>query len=175
MKDLALPKSPSPFKSAPDFASERLVQTYKIWRELAADRFAPTRKEIAPTRFKFVLGTMFLIDVVEGGDDFRLSLAGDTVIRFLGSEFKPGKLLSEVSRSLFQERSFLFFRRCVETKAPVGLGPVRTLHDEHNYFDIEAIILPLSDDERIVTGILGAIHLSPIATSELSYRAFKQL
>jgi hypothetical protein len=175
MKNLGLPKAPSPFKGAADLANERLIQTHRVWKELAAVRFAPTRKEIAPSQFKFVLTTMFLIDVVEGGADFRLSLAGDTVIRFLGSEFRPGKLLTAITRSPFQERSLLFFRRCVETKSPVGLGPVRTLHDEHNYFDNEAIILPLSDDERTVTGILGAIHLTPVTSFDGSDRVFKHL
>jgi len=171
MKNLGLPPSPSPFKQAPDLVNERLVQTHRVWRELACARFAPERREIAPAPFKFVLSNMFMVEVVEHGADFRLALAGDTVNRFLGFEFKPGKLLSEVSRSPFQERSLLFFRRCVETRAPVGLGPVRTLHDQRSYFDNEAIILPLSDDGRTVTGILGAIHLSPATVGAISESA----
>ena len=117
---------------------------------------------------------MFLIDVVEGGSDYRLALAGDTVIRFLGSEFKPGKLLSQVSPSPFRERSFRLFQRCVETKVPVGLGPVRTLHAEHSYFDNEAVILPLSDDGQTVTGILGVIHLSTALSGEIPKSVFKR-
>ena len=160
MKDLTLPASPSPFKPATDLVNDHLIKAHKVWQELADRRFAPTRKEIVPSRFKFALSTLFLVDVVDGGADFRLSLAGETVIRFLGSEFKPGKLLTQVSPSPFRERSCRFFQRCVETKAPVGLGPVRTLHVEHSYFYNEAIVLPLSDDGQSVTGILGVIHLS---------------
>ena len=166
MKDLTLPASPSPFKSAADLVNKHLVEAHRVWKELADRRFAPTRKEIAPARFKFTLSTMFLVDVVEGGVDFRLSLAGDTVIRFLGSEFKTGKLLTHVSPSPFRDRSFRLFLRCVETKAPVGLGPVRTLHAEHSYFDNEAVILPLSDDGQMVTGILGVIHLSAAVSGD---------
>lgn len=161
MKDLHLPEAPSPFKVPQELVDARLIQTFKTWRELSRARFAPTRKEIAPARFKSVLSSMFVIEVVDAGADFRLVLAGDTVIRFLGSEFKPGTVLSAVSPSPFRERSFRLFRECVESRAPVGLGPVRTLHDEHNYFDNEAVVLPLSDDGVSVTGILGAICLTP--------------
>jgi hypothetical protein len=173
VKNLDLPPSPSPFKQAADLENERLIRTHQVWRELAGGWFAPTRKAIAPARFKFVLSNTFLVEVVGGGADFRLSLSGDTVTRFLGSEFKPGKLLSEVSPSPFRERSVRFFQRCVETRAPVGLGPVRTLHDQRSYFDNEAIILPLSDDGRAVTGILGAIHLTPHTVGSVSSSALK--
>ena len=152
---------------AADLVNKNLIEAWRVWQELAGLRFAPMRKEVAPARFKFALSTMFLVDVVDGGADFRLSLAGDTVIRFLGSEFKTGKLLTHVSPSPFRDRSFRFFQRCVETKAPVVLGPVRTLHAEHSYFDNEAIILPLSDDSQTVTGILRVIHLSTAVSGDV--------
>lgn len=161
MKDLALPDQPSPFKTASGLVSERLTQVHQIWREIAGGRFAPARREIAPARFKTALSNLFLIEVVDAADDFRLALAGDTVTRFLGSEYKIGKLLSEVSPSPFRERSFRFFREVVTSRAPVGLGPVRTLHENHGYFDNEAIVLPLSDDGVAVTGLIGVIHLTP--------------
>lgn len=161
MKNLEVPPAPAPFKPPSELINERLIQAYQAWRELAGTRLAPARSEIAPARFKAVLSTMFLIDVVESGVDFRLALAGDTVIRFLGSEFKVGKLLSEVGPSPFRERSFRLFRQCVDTRASVGLGPVRTLHDERNYFDNEAIVLPLSDNGSSVTELMGVIALTP--------------
>jgi hypothetical protein len=160
MKDLGLPPAPSRFKPASELVNERLVDIYRTWRGLAGTRFAPARKDIAPARFKTALSNLFLVDVLNDGDDFRLALAGDTVIRFLGSEYKVGKLLSEVSPSPFHERSFRFFKRVVEEKAPVALGPVRTLHEQHGYFDNEAIVLPLSDAGQSVTGLMGVIHLS---------------
>jgi hypothetical protein len=166
MKDLGLPPTPSPFKAASQLVSERLVEVYRTWCELAGARIAPARRDIAPARFKTALSNLFLVDVIDAGTDFRLALAGDTVTRFLGSEYKVGKRLSEVTPSPFQERSFRFFRRVVESKAPVALGPVRTLHDQHGYFDNEAIVMPLSDASASVTGLMGVIHLSQ-ATLEL--------
>ncbi len=170
MKDLDLPSDPSPFKPAYALVSERLRETYRIWRDLAGARFAPGRKDIAPARFKSLLSNLFLVDVVDHGADFRLALAGDTVVRFLGSEFTIGKLLSDVAPSPFRERTLRFFRRVVEDKTPVGLGPVRTLHEKHGYFDNEAVVLPLSDDGQSVTGLMGVIHLSlaAFATAQAS-------
>jgi hypothetical protein len=139
------------------------MEAYRIWHEMAGERFAPARREVAPARFKSMLSHMFLVEVMDNGSDFRLALSGDTVTRFLGSEYTPGKLLSMVSPSPFQKRSFRFFQCCVEQKAPVGLGPVRTLHDERRFFDNEAILLPLSDDGSRVTAMLGVINLMPAA------------
>lgn len=161
MKNLGLPDKPSPFKPASELIDERLKRAYETWRELAGARFAPTRVEIAPSRFKSVLSDLFLVEVIDDGADFRLALAGETVIRFLGSEFHVGKLLTQVSKSPFQVRSFHLFQKCVETKAPVALGPVRTLHDQRSYFDNEAVVLPLSNSGVAVTGLMGVIRLSP--------------
>jgi len=160
MKDLDLPPAPTPFKPAFRLENPRLVEVYRTWRDLAGTRLAPARKDIAPAKFKEVLSNLFLVDVVDNGADFRLALAGDTVVRFLGSEYTVGKLLSEVSPSPFQERSFVFFKRVVEDRVPVALGPVRTLHEQHGYFDNEAVVVPLSEDGASVAGLMGAIHLT---------------
>ena len=161
MRNLGLPPNPSPFKPAAGLIAAPLIEAHRTWREIAGQRFAPERREILPARFKRMLSNLFLVEVVGEGADFRLALSGDTVSRFLGSEYKTGKLLGEVFPSPFQQRSFRLFQKCVETKAPVGLGPVRTLHEERSFFDNEAIILPLSDDGATVTGLMGVIHLTP--------------
>ena len=161
MKNLDLPPRPAPFKHAYELIAPPLIAAHRIWSDIAGARFAPSRKEIQPAPFKAMLSNLFLVEVVGDGADFRLALSGDTVARFLGSEYKPGKLLGEVEPSPFQQRSFRLFRQCVENKAPVGLGPVRTLHDQRSFFDNEAIVLPLSDDGATVTGLMGVIHLTP--------------
>src|SRR5580765_6023285 len=103
MKNLGVPPDPAPYKPLSQLIAPKLVDAHRIWRDIAGARFAPLRKDIAPARFKPMLTNLFLVEVV-GGADFRLALAGDTVIRFLGSEYIPGKLLSEVSPSPFRER-----------------------------------------------------------------------
>jgi hypothetical protein len=153
--------TPTLFKSTVELSAASLVRIHRSWRQIANARFAPARKEIAPAFFKQDLDWIFLIEVVGGGSDFRLGLAGERVVRFLGSEFEPGKLLSRIPSSPFNERSALVFRRCVTTMAPVALGPMRTLHGDRDFFDIEIVVLPLSDDAVSVTGLMGGVHLSP--------------
>src|SRR5579862_7360230 len=110
MKNLKPPVTATAFKAASELLAEPLINTYRTWQEIAGSRFAPARREIVPARFKSQLDSIFLVEVVDQGSDFRLGLAGDKVIRFLGSEFKVGKLLSEIASSPFQERSVLLFR-----------------------------------------------------------------
>src|SRR4051812_45173064 len=112
MKNLGLPPDPAAFKAPSELIAATLIDAHRTWRDIAGPRFAPPRKEIQPARFKAMLTSLFLVEIVVG--DFRLALAGDTVTRFLGSEYKPGKFLSEVDPSPFRQRTLRFFQHCVQ-------------------------------------------------------------
>src|SRR5204862_7547764 len=75
MKNLALPPDPSPFKPAAQLVAPKLVEAHQTWRDIAGARFAPQRREIAPARFKPALSNLFLVEVVNKRDDFRLALS----------------------------------------------------------------------------------------------------
>ena len=49
---------------------------------------------------KGVLASTFIIDVVDGGQDFRFRFAGDRIIQFMGRRF-AGILLSELTGTFF--------------------------------------------------------------------------
>ena len=162
MRNLSLETTPPTLKSPEALVSNELAGAYRAWLRLANGRFAPARREISPKHLKPVLATAFLLDVIDGGADFRLSLGGDRILRFLLDRLSPGMLLSRVSGSLFHERATRMMKYCVDTMLPVAAGPSQASLEGREFLSTEVLVLPLSDDGELVTSVLGAIHIGPL-------------
>lgn len=68
------------FKSADQLVSERLVGVLDAWKRAADARMGPKREEITPSLLRTALPWIWMIDVVDGGKDFRFRIAGERVI-----------------------------------------------------------------------------------------------
>ena len=165
MQNIHLDSIPPRLKSPEELESEELRAAHTAWRNLAGGRWAPSRKEIGPSMFRSVLGEIFLMEVIDGGADFRFALGGDKIIRFLHSRLSTGTLLSSLSGSLFLERALRVFRQCIATKQPVAAGPSPAALAGRELMSLEALVLPLSEDDA-VTSLIGAIHVAPTALAE---------
>jgi len=161
MPNLGLEISPPPLKSPDALISAPLKEAYRAWRTLANGRFAPTRREISPRSFKPVLTTVFLLDVIDEGNDFRFALGGDKILRFLMNRLEPGMKLSEIAGSEFHARALRLMKHCVATMAPVAAGPSQAALEGREFLSLEVLVLPLSDDGESVTSMIGAIHIGP--------------
>jgi hypothetical protein len=166
MPNAALETTPPRLKSPDALVNRELADAYRAWLKVANGRFAPTRREVSPKNMKPVLATAFLLDVIDGGADFRLSLGGDKILRFLMNRLSPGMRLSEVAGTLFHERALRMMRYCVDTMLPVAAGPSQAALEGREFFSTEVLVLPLSDDGETVTSLLGAIHLAPLKPVE---------
>src|SRR5262244_651403 len=102
-------------KPLQQLASGPLAGSYQAWRVLCGDRFAPSRKEVDPARFKPVLGSIFVMDVVDDGADFRFVLGGERVVEMMGQRLR-GKLLSAQPRTPFFQGMASLYLRCVRAK-----------------------------------------------------------
>jgi hypothetical protein len=143
--------------------SEKLRLTYEVWQDLRGDRIGPKRDEIAPARLRAVLSSAYTIDVVDGGKDFRFRFAGERIIQFMGRRY-AGTLLSEKHGSVFFDNMARMFTRCVTTIQPVSAGPVQASLQGKEFLEIEALVLPLSDDGLTVTGLFGAFDSWQLGT-----------
>jgi len=135
--------------------SEKLRTTYDVWRELRGDRVGPKRDEIAPARLRAVLPWTFTIDVVDAGADFRFRFAGDRIIQFMGRRY-AGSLLSEHGNSPFFDRMRAMYAGCVAAKAPIASGVRQASLPGKEFLEIEALVLPLSEDGVNITALFGA-------------------
>jgi hypothetical protein len=147
-------------KSPDALVSAHLVTVHEAWKQAAAGRFAPKREEITPAPMKSALPWIWMIDVVDGGSDFRFRIAGDRVIQFLGRRY-AGHLLSEFHDQPFFQRMRAIMELCVSRKQPFAAGPVRSNLRGKEFLEMEVVVLPLSEDGRNVTGICGAMDVRP--------------
>lgn len=150
---------------ADSLSSERLQRLFEYWTQLRGTRFAPARSELNPADMKDQLGWVWLMDVVDGGADFRFRMGGDRVVQFFGERLS-GNTLSAV-----QMRAPEFFGRfrdlvtqATATRKAAAAGPAQTAYELRAFLEVEALILPLSDDGVTVTGIMGCIEIKPLST-----------
>jgi hypothetical protein len=145
------------FKSAELLTSDKLASILAIWKELSAGRIAPKREEILPAKLRSLLPWTWIVDVIDGGADFRFRIAGDRIIEYLGQRY-AGKSLSEMRGPAFFELMHDIFSYGVKYKRPIANGPLRASHPLRAHLESEVLVLPLSDDGENVTGLFGGFE-----------------
>jgi hypothetical protein len=146
------------FKSADQIVSERLVGALDAWKRAAGERMAPKREEITPGLLRTALPWIWMIDVINDGKDFRFRIAGERVIEFMGRRL-AGELMSDHSDNPFFQRMRAILVECHQRKKPVAVGPIRSNLKGKEFFEIEVVVMPLSEDGEHVTTLFGALDL----------------
>ena len=152
------------YKSADRLVSEKLVGALDAWKRVAAGRLAPRREEITPALLRSVLPSIWMIDVIDGGRDFRFRFAGDRVIQFMGRRY-AGELLSDHIDVPFFQRMKAILSECVSRKAPVAVGPLRSNLPGKEFLEIEVVVMPLSEDGETVSCLFGAMDVRGVGTT----------
>lgn len=143
--------------------SERLKRVYDAWDTLRSGRLGPTRDELSPGQLRSVLPSTFVIDVVDGGRDFRFRFAGDRIIQFMGRRF-AGMLLSELTGSPFFDNMRALYAGCVAARAPIASGVRQATYPGKEFLEIEAMVLPVSEDGVTVSHLFGALESWQLGT-----------
>lgn len=151
------------FKSADQLVSERLVGVLDAWKRTAGNRMAPKREEITPSLLRTALPWIWMIDVIDGGKDFRFRIAGERVIEFMGRRH-AGELLSDNLENPFFQRMRGILLECHKHKKPVAVGPIRSNLKGKEFFEMEVVVMPVSEDGQNVTTLFGAMDLRGLPT-----------
>jgi hypothetical protein len=150
-------------RSADEISSARLKGLFHYWAALKGERLGPSRADLNPAEMREQLGWIWLMDVLDGGDDFRFRMGGDRVVQFFGERLSGNTLKAVLPRApAFFGRFLDLATRLVETGAPVIGGPSQTSYQPKSYLEIEAVLFPLSDDGVSVTGLMGSIEIKPL-------------
>ena len=107
---------------------------------------------MSPLDLRPALGYVLLLDVVEGGRDFRYRLFGSTVVNVSGFDM-TGKLLSEHPASTYvTELSLAVGRAAVRRRTPVYTLRHPVGAKETNAW--ERLVLPLVDEDDNVMRLM---------------------
>lgn len=157
--DLVLKKLGSPKPSLiwnPDpreLPGDQLVYFLNWWNQARGNTFAASPDAVDPMELRSILGYLAVLDVLDGGENFRYRLYGSAIMNEPGKDL-TGLLLSDIWTPL---RSFftITYRAVVHRKEPLY-----TQHEPHHSLKMQVwdrLILPLSNDqdvERLIVAIM---------------------
>jgi hypothetical protein len=130
------------------------------WDRKRAGRIGPRRADIDPSEIVVHLPHIFMLDMLDGGQDFRYRLVGTRIVEGLGRD-NTGKRLSEVYRDRPQALAQLkaVFRLPVDRKVPIfARGHIFWL-PEAQYRRFTGASMPLSDDGATVNIVLAEMFV----------------
>jgi hypothetical protein len=134
---------------------------FEVWRKACAarGRSLPARADVDILELTTYIGELGLLEVVEGGRDFRYRVHSTGAAKLLGQDY-TGKLLSATNRPAERlQRLVERYRRVVATKVP---WYSRTPADAEIGIAYTArLLLPLSEDGERVSMIIFARQSGP--------------
>ena len=159
-----------PIISRSEITNPKLAQLFDYWSSKRAARFAPARSDIDPIDIPRLLPWVWLVDVIDGGNDFRGRLGGEKLVHFLGRQV-TGKTLGAHSSNPFFAKVAKAFSVVVANKQPLlrPAGPTNYAHKD--IVETEVLLLPLSDNGTDVTQIFGGFATMTPLTRALDLEA----
>ncbi len=131
-----------------------LAALHAHWQALRGERAMPARGDVDVIALRRWLGRLALLDVVDGGADFRFRVHGTLLSSRMGFDM-TGRLLSEAASPLTAS-ALAEYREVVRRRAPLLFVRSSVLQRPTGAFD--KLCLPLSADGRDVSAILAGIY-----------------
>lgn len=144
-----------------DIASPKLRELWRHWHTLHRDGRPPTRAEFDPTAIPHLMPYLMLLDVVEGGKDFRYRVVGTHVARIHGTD-NTGRTVSQAFPSPDAAYVIRLYRRSVEARAAVGFRGEPLRRDER-VLEYEIVHLPLSGGDGQIGKVLVGLEFTSMA------------
>lgn len=147
------------------FSDERLAALHSYWSDKRGTRAMPSRADVDPAELRALLPHLLLVDVVDGGQDFRYRLVGTEIERQIGRQV-TGRLISEalsgdylayilsVHRRVLAERAAVYCENSFGEGQP-GFGLIAA------YKRAYRLLLPLSKDGTTVDMVLCGQVFAP--------------
>jgi hypothetical protein len=152
-----------PLEDGAEITSPKLAKLFTYWSAKAQGRFAPTRGDINPADIPRLLPWVWLIDVIDGGTDFRFRIGGEKLIDFIGHRMAGETIGAHRQRPFFGSVAQAF-AQCVSEKKPLLRPHAATRYEPRRSIETEALVLPLSDNGTDVSQIFGGfVTTTPMA------------
>lgn len=137
---------------AEDLPTAQLPFVLAYWHSLrnAAGHVAP--EHIDPFALKPALGYILLIDVLEGGEDFRYRLYGSEIARVAGFDMTGKRTSQMVTGSLASTFYIAGYRALLRRPEPLFTWHEMPMQITINNWD--RIVLPLTDSDGRISRIL---------------------
>ena len=164
------PAPVSPFRITLDeISSPAVSRGVAYWQSLRGTRRFPPRHALSTREMAPFLRHVALIQVLEGGKDYRFRLVGDAHVEARGHDFS-GETISEMQAEapLFADRSYALYEYVRSTGEPYALRGPMTAKDWHITYR-ECAFLPLGPTDDLVDFlfVIGAYALQAYAAHDV--------
>lgn len=133
---------------------QSLTKLRETWEHKCAGRAMPPRRDFEIDDLRSWLGRLLLLEVVDGGRDFRYRVYGSSLTAYLGAERNGqtvGTLPPEIRDSVMAEYRFV-----VTTRRPHLVTSNRLVGATERR--LTKLILPLSEEGRTVNMLLAGVE-----------------
>ena len=137
-----------------EIRDEHLLRFYRYWVERKGTRRFPSRSDIDPQDFHYLLGNVMLLDVLGDPLRFRIRLHGSTMVMRAGYDL-TGKFLDDLPIPEYRRYVLERCKGLVRTGTPLVVQHDRVLGGQPQRY--EALWLPFSSDGAHVTMLLCAL------------------
>lgn len=128
----------------------QLAAFLALWRTKTDGTALPARADFSMEDLRPFLGRIGILDVVDGGADFRFRVYGSNIATAYKGEM-TGKSVQEY-RSNFRDVIVPGYRRCFETREP--RYDILKIDDEAMLYRWERIVVPLAADGRTINMLM---------------------
>jgi hypothetical protein len=151
---VGLARALGPSDAPPDIHHAPLRALWAYWASKREGNVLPGRQHIAPHDMRAWLGNLLLLDVMEGGRDFRYRLHGAKLVTMFGHDLTGGVVsalrVKNVDALLAEAREAVTGRRFVYIEDGIVA--------EKNFIRTSKLILPLATDGHSVDMLLVGIY-----------------
>lgn len=160
------PKSSPPLAPMPvshhrialdELASPEVTQGAAYWAALRGQRRFPSREDLSVRAMAPFLKNVALIEVIDGGEDYRFRLVGDAHIQARGHDFKGEFITRDMGAQApdFAARSRALYDYVCTTGDPYAVrGPMNPKDTDWRLTYRECAFLPLGPRDDLVDHIL---------------------
>jgi len=137
-----------------DLDDDRLRRLLAYWLDKRGDRPFPTKAEIDPIEFPFILGYVTLVDVEHDPRRYRFRLDGSILVALSGTDY-TGRYLDDLPGAEYVAFIRQTYDRVVDSGEPFRYRKHELL--DQQLFSEETLILPIGDQPPQVDMLVVAV------------------
>jgi hypothetical protein len=113
----------------------------------------PSRSDFSFAELRPYMGDLVLVDVLDGGEDFKYRLVGVNITTFRGHDVTN----TLMSAGVFSDAARVMdrFKKVIDTRAPYYQVNKTSWHVEHYWATYEIIRVPLAADGAVIDKIMA--------------------
>lgn len=131
------------------------------WLSKCVNERLPSRRDIDIAELGPWLGRVLMMDVIDGGEDFRYRLIGTEIVDAVGRDL-TGRLVSDVDYSGNRDGVLDTFRRPLLVRGPVFRRGTMIWRVDRSWRHYESVHCPLAGDGETMDMTIGVqVYFSP--------------